>query len=419
MRLPLCAALLLASWPAAAIERLSEIPRIPATVEAVVPQVPLELKTPANLTLPQVNVVTTPAAVNTPVVDPGVPSVVSAQPSVTAVPATAQVSASGSAFSLEGDGSKSVDRSSPATAPAAVSDDVVRDPTQGWVESAQRFDNAGNAPRAAVVLTGAAAAVAAGAAFAPHVRGLAPFLNTASYDAANFLSVAFPLPDAYAAFRRGNAQGVPLHRAILGAAGTLSLGLINATVLGKPLWGIMHTFISMGLLAPYMIGRSRDQKGPMARGKALLATAAVGALMLAASAGLYYAAAAFVPALLAAHLSAAAVAQLLLWLQVAKGAMFVAMFAPDVADLLRGKPTHGFSKTFTAIYLASVAAFTAWGFSQAAVSPAGPIRDQYVVLGVRNLIESVASALSLIAIQRALKAKSRGDSGLTAPRTSH
>lgn len=415
MSASLCAALLLASWPAAAIERLSEIPRVPSTPEAVVPQGPFDLRTPPNLALPQVGAVTAPLSVETPTLEVDGPAPIAVQPTADVISAAPQINGPGSVLSPE----KIGPNSSEGPLPAEVSADAAADPTQGWVESSRRFDNAGKAPRTAVVLGGAAATVAAGAALAPHLHALAPFLNAASYDAANILSVAFPLPDAYAAFRRGNAKGVPLRRAILGAVGTLSLGLINATVLGKPLWGVMHTFISLGILAPYIIGKTLESKGPMARNKALLATAVVGALMLAASAGLYFGAAAVVPALLAAHMSAAAVAQLLFWLQVAKGAMFVSMFAPDIADLLRGKPTHGFSRTFTAIYLASVAAFTAWGFSQAAVSPAGPIREQYVVLGVRNLIESVASALSLVAIQRALNAKRRGDSGLTAPRPSH
>jgi hypothetical protein len=189
----------------------------------------------------------------------------------------------------------------------------------------------------------------------------------------------------------------------------------------------MHAFIALGMLAPYVIGKILDKKGPikayqtpanlaqasrvrrladrLIHDRALLGTAAAGLAMLAASAGLYAAAAAFIPALLAAHLSAAAVANLLLWIQIAKGALFISVFAPDVAALLRGQPTHGFSKAFTTIYLASVAAFTAWGFSQAAASPAGAIRDQYLIHGARNLAETVASALSLLAIHRA-KSKS-------------
>ena len=313
------------------------------------------------------------------------------------------------------------------------------DSQAGWGDGAKLFDGSGSvrsdvdAPK----VSGTGARVAAPAALfgalalplaASHAHlsltAMAPALGSVGYDLANVLSVAFPLPEAYQAFRRGHAHGFPLARAILGAVGTIALGTINAVMLGKPLWGVMHVFIGLGMIAPYVIGRALEKRGPMhyappqwavkptlrqslgdrlRRDRAVLATAAVAAVMLALGIGVYAAAASFVPALLAAHLTASGVAALLLGIQIAKGALFVAVFAPDVAALARGKPTRGFSTAFTAIYLASVAAFTLWGFSAAAMTAAGPIRDQYLVAGVRNLFETVASALSLWALRRAAR----------------
>ncbi|MBI3552258.1 MAG: hypothetical protein HY077_07050 [Elusimicrobia bacterium] len=389
LRLFLCAALLAISWPAAAVDRLAEVRKVPPGADLVVPPGPIDLKVSAGLGVPQIGVVA-PLSVETGAAASAV------EPITPVIPTVPQ--AEGPAPILSADRSEASPGIVESAGPAP-------DPTAGWVESARRFDKASKAPLLAPVLGAGVPALVVGSALAlPHLHSLAPVLDVASYGVANGLSVAFPMPDIYSTFRRGHAGDLPLGRALLGAAGTLALGLVNATVLGKPMWGVMHAFIALGLLAPYVIGKSLAQRGSLSRNRALLATAGVGALMLGLSAGLYFGAAAFVPALLAAHLSAAAVAQLLLWLQLAKGAMFVAVFAPDVAALLRGQPTKGFSKLFTSIYLASVAAFTFWGFSQAAFAPAGPIREQYLVHGLRNLCEAVAAALSLAAIHRSAKA---------------
>ncbi len=408
LRLSLCLALLAVSWPAGAVERIVEI-RVNQPVLPV-----LNPKASIDIGITDLRTQALPQQLG-PTALPILPDAAVEQP--VAAPEIAAVLPQ-ARFGAPSADKNSIETSGPESAANAP------DAAAGWVESSRRFDNAAKAPPAAVVLGAALPIAALGAAPLVHAfHAAAPFVNTLSYDAANVLSVAFPLPMAYDAFRRGNAKDFPLGRAILGAVGTLALGLVNATVLGKPLWGVMHAFIALGMLAPYVIGKSLEKRGGLKayeppqnlagasrlrlladkvlHDPAIRATAIAGAAMLALSAGLYAGAAAFVPAFLAAHLGAAAVAKLLLGIQIAKGALFVAVFAPDVAALVRGQPTHGFSRSFTTIYLGSVAAFTAWGFLQAAASPAGAIRDQYLIHGARNLAEAVASALSLFAISRA------------------
>lgn len=388
LRLTLCAGLLLFSWPAAAVEHIGEIGRTIATALPV-PQTPLNVAPGLELTPAALfSIATAPTLPGLPVV-----AVDAAPPSIDAPAAAVLPQAAAPNF---GDIRAALPEAQNAQPSASVADAAA-----GYAGGARRFDGswARKAAIPAVVVAGAGAAAFA-ARHSLHAFG--PLANTISYDAANVLSVAFPLPETYGTFRKGNAQGFPIKRAVIGSVGTLALGLLNASVLGKPLWGTMHTFIALGMIAPYVIGKALEKRGgkPLSRGAAVAATAAVGAVMLALSAGLYAGAAALIPAYLAAHLSAAAVADLLLAVQIAKGALFVGAFAPDVADLIRGRPAKGFSKAFTSIYLASVAAFTLWGFLAAAQAPAGPIRDQYIVHGLRNLAETVASGLSLIALSR-------------------
>lgn len=283
-------------------------------------------------------------------------------------------------------------------------------------------------PAAAATFDGAAQkpqndlAIAAGGLALP-VAGLGALsLGDASYMAANGLSVAFPLPQVYKTYKQGHAREFPVVRAALGAFGTIALGLVNAPVLDKPFWGAMHIFVGLGMLAPYFIGKWLEKrnaperkyiapaaaksstarlaarlKGDGALGRALLTSVP----LLAASAALYAGAAAFVPGALAAALTPAASDSLLLGLQLFKAALFVAVFAPDVVALVKGRPPKGFTLGFNLVFFASVAAFAAWGFTAASVEPSGPIKDQYLVLAWRNLGEAVAASLSLAAIGRA------------------
>lgn len=296
---------------------------------------------------------------------------------------------------------------------------------EAWSAGAGLFD--GWRARGAEGLLGAAAvsAVAPSAVSGvAHAAALAPAALSVSYIVANVSSVVFPLPETYAAFRSGHAEEFPFWRAALGGAGALALGLVNAVVLDKPLWGVMHAFIGLGMIAPYFIGRwlrRRGELGPayaapgaaeawstarvwahrLRHDAALRATLWTGAGMLAASAALYVASAAAVPAWLTAHLAAQTIADLLLGIQIAKGLMFIVVFAPDIVALARGQAVRGFSVAFTATFFVSVAAFTVWGFAAALLADPGPLREQYLVHGLRNLGEMVASGLSLLALLRA------------------
>ena len=462
LRLTLCAALLAVSWPAAAVERAAEIRAVPpaalmAPSVLSVPALPGGPRLGEGLAAPA----GLPGAALPPALAPatasagpqaGASASARAQASQAVVPAASASSRPSARASAEAPrpAEPAPVAASPSSAPAAPAAGAAGtagpaepgEPQAAWTDGAARFDHAASSKRgsitpvssgAAPALRALAPAAALGALSLPLVAAhahvslsaMAPAMGGVGYDLANVLSVAFPLPEAYSAFRRGHAHGFPIVRALIGALGTVALGTVNAVVLGKPLWGVMHVFIGVGMVAPYVIGRILERRGPLApyvppqwaqkpsklkalahrlrRDRALLATVGVAAVMLAIAFGVYAAAAAFVPALLAAHLSAGAIADLLLGIQIAKGALFVAVFAPDVAALIKGQPTRGFSASFTTIYLASVAAFTLWGFSAAAMAAPGPIRDQYLVHGLRNLCETIASALSLWALYRARK----------------
>lgn len=271
---------------------------------------------------------------------------------------------------------------------------------------------------------GSAGVLAAAGGVALPLGLKAPTLGVASYAAANALSVAFPMPQVYRTYREGHARGFPVVRASLGAFGTILLGMVNAPMLDKPFWGAMHIFVGLGMLAPFFIGKLLEKKGSGPRtwlapeGKKGLAklwarakgdgafarTLLAAAPLLAASAALYAAAAAVVPGLMA-QLTPAASDNVLLGLQLFKAALFMAVFAPDIVALIKGKEPKGFTMAFNLVFFASVASFTAWGFTAAAAEEAGPIRDQYLVLALRNLGESVASALSIAAILRARRLK--------------
>lgn len=379
--------LVLATIPAGAVER--SVPVIGRIAPVV------------GVSIPSLSVPALPGA-------PAIPGLLSASlPQVSAIP-QAQIQAQAAGPTAQ------------SAAPSAVEQLQAAEPTEqrsAEAAGAQAFDGAA-AKRKAELAAAAAASVALPLAAGAHLG-----LGSTSYEAANVFSVALPFPQIYRTYAQGHARGFPAARAALGTLGALGLGLINATLLDKPMWGVMQIFVGLGMVAPYFIGRALEKTNAgerlwkpksgisltsklvqrLRKDGAAQRSLAAGALIAALSVGLYAAAAAVVPGALTAALTPKAIDGLLLGLQLFKMALFVAVFAPDVLALIKGRQPRSFALGFNLIYLGSVVSFAVWGFSAAASSGPGPIRDQYLVLAARNVAEALASGLSLAAILRARK----------------
>ena len=193
----------------------------------------------------------------------------------------------------------------------------------------------------------------------------------------------FPLIQIYETFR---GKSTPKFQAIIGAAASLGLGLINAPLLHDRLWGIQNIFGGITLLVPLLIGGLAGR----ARGNGIKETMLIAAAALAASACVYFAAAATVPALLAAAFSAAAVAKIALCVQVATSAMFVWMFLPDSIKVLRGRSTQGFSQGFTLVFFLSSTASMVWALPSAWIFDDAHKLSYQLIFGV-NAIYALTS----------------------------
>jgi hypothetical protein len=448
LRLLLGVSLLLCSWPAAAVERAVE-------VRAAPPAAVLAPAALGGLSLPELRALGTGVSGGAALSAPAVPALPSAQAPAGATaagpasisftpggPASAPVPIAASRLQAGPRGpNQATDQHAPgpvdhlkaglpsaadqpgssAAGEAARGSVDPRAQASAAAESADAaFDGASKRPAAVRALPAAVPAAAFGAAFLPlaaahahHAASvLVPALGQGSYLVGNALSAAMPLPDIYRALDRSR-PGPPPVRTLLGAAASMALGVVNATVLGQPLWGVIHVFVGLGMIAPLVLRRLPARAGPgrayvapqgltlvsrvsnrLAHDATLRRTLAWGLALGAAAAAIYALSAAAVPALLAAHLSRGAIAAVLLVLQIAKGALFGALFAIDAAALARGRGTNGFSKAFTAIFLASSLAYAAWGFILAGLSPAGTPRDQHLINGLRNLLTALASAAS-------------------------
>jgi uncharacterized protein with PQ loop repeat len=205
----------------------------------------------------------------------------------------------------------------------------------------------------------------------------------------------FPLVQIYETFQ---GKSTPKARAIIGAAASLGLGLISAPILHNALWGFQNIFGGITLLVPLLIG---GLAGRM-RGNGLKETALISAAAAVLSAGLYFAVAATLPGLLAAAFSAAAVAKIVLGVQIATSSMFMWMYLPEVIRVLRGRPTDGFSQGFTLVYLISATASMVWALPSAWIIKDAHQLSYRLIFGV-NAIYSLTAFISFWFARRRAK----------------
>ncbi len=220
------------------------------------------------------------------------------------------------------------------------------------------------------------------------------FLSDAGYLVGNVGAAIFPLVQIHDTYRTGKAA--PRARAIVGAAASLALGLVSATILHKALWGIQNVFGGLCLLAPLLIGARRARGGALAK-TALLALTAAGL-----GAAIYAAAAATIPAALGAALSAPAVSRIATLVQSATSAMFLWMFLPDTVKALRGRAAGGFSPGFNLMFFVSSLGSMLWA-APAAWIAAGPDQLTYRMIFAVNAVYALASFLSFRLARRAPK----------------
>ena len=236
---------------------------------------------------------------------------------------------------------------------------------------------------------------------AVSVLGLHPSLATlhafslAGYVVGNVGAAIFPLVQIYETF---HGKSTPRWRAIVGAAASLALGLINAPILHKSLWGVQNIFGGITLIVPLLIVGLAGR----VHGSGLKETALISAAVLAVSAGVYFAAAATLPGLLAAVFSAAAVAQIALVVQIATSAMFLGMFLPDVIQVLRGRAAGGFSPGFNLMFFLSSVGSMIWAVPAAWIV-AGAEQGTYRLIFAVNGIYAFASFLSFWFARRKAK----------------
>jgi hypothetical protein len=221
-------------------------------------------------------------------------------------------------------------------------------------------------------------------------------LGAAGYYAGNGLAFVFAVPQIFKTFEDGNHGATPVKRALLGTGASLALGLISAPLAGQLFWGLQNIFGALTIVAPLLIGKVLERRGIQLSGKAAAAaTAAVCAAALAVSFGLYAAAAAVLPAFLPILLGKAAISALTVGIQVATGAAFLFLFAPDIAAILKGRTPKGFTPFFSLLFSVSSFGFIVWALQQAISAPAGSSgRVQFIIYTVQNAIYTAAAMLS-------------------------
>lgn len=227
-------------------------------------------------------------------------------------------------------------------------------------------------------------------------------LGTAGYWLGNALAFVFPIPQIYKTFKDGGAKGTPAWRAVVGAAASLTLGLVSAPLLGQAFWGAQNTFGGLTLLAPLILGPllARRAKGFSGKASAAL-TALTAALLLVPTFALYAGAAATVPDLLASLFSPQGLCRLGLGIQVATGAMFFMLFVPDIISILKGRAPKGFTSLFSLLFFITSTAFIAWTLQMASAAPANSSeRFQFLVYAAQNAAYSIVSFVSWLFIRR-------------------
>jgi hypothetical protein len=229
-------------------------------------------------------------------------------------------------------------------------------------------------------------------AFHPGIAGWHA-LSQAGYVAGNAGAAIFPLVQIYETY---HGKTTPRSRAIVGAVASLALGLICAPVLRKALWGVQNVFGGVTLLVPLLM---RVRSSP---GGGFKATAAIALAAAALSAGIYFAAAAAVPAALSALFSAAAVAKIVTAVQFATSAMFLWMFLPDAVKVLRGKAAGGFSPGFNLTFFLSAVGSMVWAVPSAWIY-SGADQNTYRLIFAVNAIYALTSFLSFWFARREAK----------------
>lgn len=235
------------------------------------------------------------------------------------------------------------------------------------------------------------------------------FSGRAGYLVGNALAFVFAIPQIHKTFKDGGAKGTPVWRAVVGATASLSLGLISAPLAGQWFWGVQNIFGGLTLLAPLLLSPLLARRGGGFSAKASAGlTAVTSTAIFLPSMGLYAAAVRTVPALLRSLLGAAGIAHLALGLQIATGAMFFLLFAPDVIDIVKGRTPKGFTSLFSLLFFAASVGFVAWTAQMASAAPAGSSeRAQFIVYALQNAAYAVVSFLSWLYIRRAERAPAR------------
>ena len=248
------------------------------------------------------------------------------------------------------------------------------------------------------VLIGIQQALSHAAVQAPSWGKVLDVFGAAGYYLGNGLAFVFAVPQMLKTFEDGHHGATPVKRALLGMAASLALGLISAPLGGQLFWGVQNIFGALTLVAPLLIGKVLAARGVTLTGsRAVAATAASAAVLLAASFGLYAAAAAVLPVLLPALLGQAGVSALTLAIQVATGAAFLFLFAPDVSAIFKKKAPTGFTPLFSLLFSLASAGFIAWTLQKAVAAPVGSAeRLQYIIYAAQNILYAAVSWLSYV-----------------------
>lgn len=223
-------------------------------------------------------------------------------------------------------------------------------------------------------------------------------VGTAGYYIGNGLAFVFAVPQMLKTFEDGHHGATPVKRALLGMSASLALGLISAPLAGQLFWGVQNIFGALTMVAPLLIGKVLAHQGVTLSGaRAVAATAAACAALLAVSFGLYAAAAALLPALLPALLGKAGVSILTLAIQVATGAAFLFLFAPDVSAIFKKKAPTGFTPFFSLLFSAASAGFIAWTLQKAIEAPFHSSEQiRYVIYAAQNILYAVVAWMSYV-----------------------
>jgi hypothetical protein len=219
-------------------------------------------------------------------------------------------------------------------------------------------------------------------------------LGAAGYYMGNGLSFIFAVPQLLKTFEDGR-YGAPVKRAWLGIGASVALGLISAPLGGHLFWGLQNLFGALTMAAPLLIGKIMARRGLRLSGKAVAATAAACAVLLAASFGLYAVAAAGLPIVLPALMGKTGISIMTLTIQVATGAAFLFLFAPDVSAILKKQAPKGFTSFFSLLFSASSFGFIVWALQKAIAAPAGSAECvQFIIYAVQNAVYAVVAGLS-------------------------